>query len=177
MNAKANKTLIGAFIIGALALAVAGIILFSSVGYFSQRPEYVMYFEGSVKGLYEGAPVVFRGVRIGSVKNISLHFDPDDASVRIPVQVQLDPQPLPERRAGRLRNSTSSSSSTRSEGAAPASECADRPAGHRLDFYPTNLLSSWTRTASIRRFPLSPRVSSSLPGRSKTSRWKSSRTS
>ena len=94
MNAKANKTLIGAFIIGALALAVAGIILFSSVGYFSQRPEYVMYFEGSVKGLYEGAPVVFRGVRIGSVKNISLHFDPDDASVRIPVQVQLDPQTI-----------------------------------------------------------------------------------
>ena len=91
MNAKTNKTLIGAFIIGAIALVVAGIILFSSGGYFSQRPVYVMYFEGSVKGLYEGAPVVFRGVRIGSVKNIGLHFDPDAAAVRIPVLVELDP--------------------------------------------------------------------------------------
>jgi paraquat-inducible protein B len=94
MNGKTNRTLIGAFIIGAVALAVAGIILFSSGGYFSQRPVYVMYFEGSVKGLYEGAPVVFRGVGVGSVRNISLRFDPGSASVRIPVLVELDPETI-----------------------------------------------------------------------------------
>ncbi len=94
MKEKINKTLIGAFVIGAAILAVAGIILFGSGEYFSQRPIYVMYFEGSVKGLYEGAPVVFRGVRVGSVKNISLRFDPDAASVRIPVLAELDPQTI-----------------------------------------------------------------------------------
>lgn len=94
MKEKLNKTLIGAFVIGAIILAVAGIILLGSGELFSQRPRYVMYFEGSVKGLYEGAPVVFRGVRIGSVKNISLHFDPDAASVRIPVLAELDPQTI-----------------------------------------------------------------------------------
>ena len=89
-----NKALIGAFVIGAIILAVAGIILLGTGEFFSQRPCYVMYFEGSVKGLYEGAPVVFRGVRVGSVKNISLRFDPDAASVRIPVLAELDPQTI-----------------------------------------------------------------------------------
>ncbi|MFY9397858.1 MAG: MlaD family protein, partial [Desulfomonilia bacterium] len=51
-------------------------------------------FEGSVKGLSEGAPVVFRGVRVGWVKNISLRFDPDAASVRIPVLVEIDPETI-----------------------------------------------------------------------------------
>ncbi|MGI6387669.1 MAG: MlaD family protein [Desulfomonilia bacterium] len=94
MKEKMNKALIGAFVIGAAVLAVAGVILFGSGEYFSQRPLYVMYFEGSVKGLYEGAPVVFRGVRVGSVKNISLRFDPDAASVCIPVLAELDPQTI-----------------------------------------------------------------------------------
>lgn len=91
MKRGANTILIGAFVIGAVALVVAGIILFGSRGFLSQRPVYVMYFEGSVKGLNEGAPVVFRGVRVGWVKSISLRFDPDAASVHIPVLVEIDP--------------------------------------------------------------------------------------
>jgi len=45
-----------------------------------------MYFERSVKGLNIGAPVVFKGVKIGSVTDISLRYNPiqsrQDSSVR-----------------------------------------------------------------------------------------------
>jgi paraquat-inducible protein B len=49
-----------------------------------------MYFEGSVKGLSIGSPVVFRGVRIGSVKNIVLQFDAVDLKFLIPVYVEIN---------------------------------------------------------------------------------------
>ena len=51
-----------------------------------------MYFEGSVKGLNVGSPVVFRGVKIGSVKDIELKANTKDLKVFIPVYVQVEPQ-------------------------------------------------------------------------------------
>ena len=49
-----------------------------------------MYFEGSVKGLNEGAPLVFRGVKIGSVTRVQLVANTDDLSFRIPVFVEVE---------------------------------------------------------------------------------------
>jgi len=51
-----------------------------------------MYFEGSVKGLNVGAPIVLRGVKIGSVKDILLRIDPKDGSITIPVIVEIEPE-------------------------------------------------------------------------------------
>lgn len=51
-----------------------------------------MYFEGSLNGLGEGAPVIFRGVRIGSVTNIILRTDPVAMSIDIPVFVEIYPE-------------------------------------------------------------------------------------
>ena len=50
-----------------------------------------MYFEGSLKGLNIGSPVVFRGVNVGSVTDILIEFDSKDLSARIPVYVGLLP--------------------------------------------------------------------------------------
>lgn len=90
MSVKANKALIGAFVLAALALAVAGVALFGTGKLFVPQKKYVMYFETSVKGLSVGAPVVFRGVKIGSVKDISLKEDIEDMTVRIPVVAQIN---------------------------------------------------------------------------------------
>ncbi len=90
MNAKGNKAVIGAFVLGALALAVAGVILFGSGQFFTPQKKYVMYFDGSVKGLSVGAPVVFRGVKIGSVVDIVLQGDMDDMTFRVPVVAEVD---------------------------------------------------------------------------------------
>jgi paraquat-inducible protein B len=73
-----------------LALAVIAVIIFGSGRFFGDKTIDVMYFEGSVKGLSVGSPVVFRGVRIGSVKDIVLQFDAKDMQLIIPVYVEID---------------------------------------------------------------------------------------
>lgn len=59
---------------------------------FSQKINFVMFFEGSVRGLNIGAPVEFKGIKVGRVVDIRLEFDPDDSTFRIPVLVEIEPE-------------------------------------------------------------------------------------
>jgi paraquat-inducible protein B len=87
---RANKTLIGAFVAGAIALLIVAIMVFGSGMLFKQSDKYVLYFDGSVKGLSEGAPVIFRGVKIGNVSKIGLLYDQKDKNVLIPVIIDVE---------------------------------------------------------------------------------------
>ena len=75
MSRKANKAAIGVFVVGAIILLVVGISVFGSGMLFEKADKYVLFFDGSVKGLTPGAPVVFRGVKIGNVDQINLLYD------------------------------------------------------------------------------------------------------
>jgi sporulation protein YlmC with PRC-barrel domain len=77
MSRQANKTVIGIFVVGAIALVVIAVLILGSGKFFKKTFTAVCYFEGSVGGLNVGAPVIFRGVKVGSVKNIVLQFDPE----------------------------------------------------------------------------------------------------
>ncbi|MHC4591919.1 MAG: MlaD family protein [Planctomycetota bacterium] len=90
MARKANPTVIGGFVVGAAALAVIAVFVFGSGRLFADTVTYVMYFDGSVKGLNVGAPVTFRGVQIGSVTDIKLVADVEDLSMRIPVLIEIE---------------------------------------------------------------------------------------
>jgi len=90
MNKKANRTAIGAFVFGAAILLVSAIALFGSKAIFKTSDKYVLYFNGSVKGLSVGAPVIFRGVKIGSVNNISIVYNPQIKDVLIPVIIDVE---------------------------------------------------------------------------------------
>jgi paraquat-inducible protein B len=87
---RATPQLIGGFVIGAVALAFAGVIFFGSGGLFAEKETYVLYFDGSVKGLNVGAPVMFRGVKIGTVTDISVYVNPKDFTFRIPVLIEVE---------------------------------------------------------------------------------------
>lgn len=87
---RANPAVVGGFVVGAVALVVIGLLVFGGTGWFAQRDTYIAYFPGSVKGLQVGAPVDFRGVTIGEVKEIRVLFDPERGSARIPVIMELD---------------------------------------------------------------------------------------
>lgn len=91
MSQQTNKTLIGGFVVGALVLVVAGVLVFGSGKMFKKTIDYVMYFQGSVKGLNVGAPLVFKGVKVGAVKEIILQADASKLSFQVPVIVELDP--------------------------------------------------------------------------------------
>ena len=92
MSKKANKTLIGVFVVAAVAMLVAAVLIFGSGRFFQKKHEYVAYFEGSVKGLRIGAPVIFRGVRIGEVDDIALHYYRQELVFKIPVMIVLYPE-------------------------------------------------------------------------------------
>jgi paraquat-inducible protein B len=89
MAKKTNPALIGGFVVGAIALTVLAIALWGSRALFERKYEYVCYFPGSVLGLNRGAPVKFRGVDIGVVKDIRIQFRQPSEDRRIPVFVEL----------------------------------------------------------------------------------------
>jgi paraquat-inducible protein B len=85
-----NQAVIGAFVVGAVVLAVVGVIVFGGGKLFKKADHFVMFFEGSVKGLTIGAPVTFRGVKVGSVVDITLRANPMTLDVRIPVVIEIE---------------------------------------------------------------------------------------
>src|SRR5215831_4593327 len=89
MGRKINPTTIGAFVVGAIVLLIAGALLFGGNTFFQEKLPYVMFFESSVEGLNVGAPVIFRGVQVGQVTAISAIADPQTFDVRIKVQVEF----------------------------------------------------------------------------------------
>ena len=91
MSKQANKTAIGVFVVGAVVLAVAAIIVFGSGKFFVKTDFYVVYLPGSVKGLRIGAPVMFRGVKIGEVTQIRLYSVDKGTAMVIPVIFKVDP--------------------------------------------------------------------------------------
>ena len=90
MMRKANKTKIGVFVVGAVALLVVAVVVFGSGALFKQSDKYIIFFDGSVKGLAVGAPVNFRGVKIGNVSSIDLTYDEETKSVLIPVVIDVE---------------------------------------------------------------------------------------
>ena len=90
MSRKANKTMIGLFVVAALVMLIIGTVVLGSGTLFKRTNKFVLYFDGSVKGLSIGAPVVFRGVGIGTVKDISLIYDSKAGTIMLPVIVEIE---------------------------------------------------------------------------------------
>jgi paraquat-inducible protein B len=89
VNKKVSPAVIGAFVLGALALIVIAILVFGSGRLFRQTKAFVLYFDGSVNGLRIGAPVKIKGVEIGSVKDIRFQLE-KTAELKIPVIIEID---------------------------------------------------------------------------------------
>ena len=93
MSKKTQPALIGAFVLGAITLAIAALFFVAGGDLWKKKSRYIMYFDGSVYGLQVGAPVVFRGVNIGLVRQIGIALDSNQQSFFIPVEIELFAQP------------------------------------------------------------------------------------
>lgn len=64
---------------------------------YTRKLKFMMFFDSSVRGLSMGAPVEFKGIKVGSVLDVRLEFDDEDTTFRIPVLIEIELQRIIER--------------------------------------------------------------------------------
>ena len=85
-----RQAAIGAFVFGGIVLGLAALVFFGNFRLFQPTRSAAVVFEGSISGLSVGAPVTFRGVRVGAVQRIVIQFDAAKQTAVIPVTLQLE---------------------------------------------------------------------------------------
>ena len=85
-----NPVWLGLFVVLALGLLFVTVFTVAGGKLFTRKQQVVMHFAGSIYGLQVGAPVVFRGVRLGNVSSIGVRWDDRDREVSIPVVAELE---------------------------------------------------------------------------------------
>src|SRR5688572_11118447 len=75
MKTKVSPTIVGAFVIGAMVLAIVALFSFGGVNFFDKPQRFVVYFDESVHGLDQGSQVKLRGVRVGRVIDLTIRYD------------------------------------------------------------------------------------------------------
>lgn len=92
MSKKISPTLIGTFVVCGVLLTVGALILFGSFEWFKKTDRAILYFGGSLNGLVPGATVKYRGVDIGSVKEVLIHRNQsrDDPAMPVIIEIERD---------------------------------------------------------------------------------------
>ena len=89
METKANHLLIGAFVLGVIALGFGFVYWMQSFGVGGGTKQFYILFRGSVSGLNSASKVLFNGIRVGRVTKLGI--DPQDARrVRVLITVASD---------------------------------------------------------------------------------------
>jgi paraquat-inducible protein B len=101
MAKQANRMMIGAFVVLAVIIMAASLVVFGSGKFFQKTQKYVLYFNGSIMGLNVGAPVLFQGVPIGSVTSIVIQADLSTMQTSIPVVIEIQPDRFQMHRGAR----------------------------------------------------------------------------
>lgn len=76
MKARLSPTLVGLFVLGALALGLVALFAFGDAALFTKPQRFVLYVDESAHGLDPGASVKLRGVRVGRVVDVNVRADP-----------------------------------------------------------------------------------------------------
>ena len=89
MIKQPNMKLIGLFIIISIAVLIGMLGYFLKSKFINNETTVVMYFDESVKGLDVGAPVLFKGVKIGEVSSVRLKANLKTMQFLIPVYAKI----------------------------------------------------------------------------------------
>ncbi|MFZ5447311.1 MAG: MlaD family protein [Thermodesulfobacteriota bacterium] len=90
MARQANRMMIGVFVVISLIILAVSVAVLGSGKFFKKTQKFVLYFNESIKGLDVGSPVLFEGVPVGSVIDISIVADPVKEQTEIPVVIQVE---------------------------------------------------------------------------------------
>ena len=75
MEAKTNDFKLGVFVLASLGLLGAGLFAFGAASYFQKMDLLETYLNGNADGLSVGAPVTFRGVKVGKVTRMDFSWN------------------------------------------------------------------------------------------------------
>jgi len=111
MSRRASPSMIGAFVVGGVLLAVIAVGVLGSGRFFRQVYPAILFFKGDVNGLKVGAPVKFKGIPVGAVKSVMLSLgevigtrDPNKP-FQVPVIIEFDGESIIRKGiSGRLDN-------------------------------------------------------------------------
>lgn len=92
MAKQVNRAMIGGFVLIAVGIMAASVLIFGSGDLFKKSLEYVLYFQESVKGLNVGSPVLYRGFPVGEVKRVVIHADVTEYKDNVLVYVEIFPE-------------------------------------------------------------------------------------
>jgi paraquat-inducible protein B len=90
MSQKANPTLIGAFVFGAILIAIGAVLFFGSANLFAKKQSFETYFKQSVNGLGIGSNVKYKGVTVGKVTKVQLKFQGTDEAPVVKVLYEIN---------------------------------------------------------------------------------------
>lgn len=91
MSEKANPVFVGGFALGGLIIAITGLLVLGGGKIFEKKITCVAYFDESLSGLDIGAPVEFKGVRVGTVTSVKLIINSEEHVIVRPVTFVLEP--------------------------------------------------------------------------------------
>lgn len=97
MKSKLNPASVGSFVIGGIILVAIGLMSFQSIHFFNKPVRFISYFDESVQGLDIGSAVKLRGVSVGSVVAIKVHYSWQYNKSEIAVICELTRKALSDR--------------------------------------------------------------------------------
>lgn len=84
---RSQKLRLGIFTAAATGALAVVLVVFAGLKFWERRDHYTVYFDDSVMGLEEGAPVSFSGIKVGTVDSIGV--DPGDLRrVKVVIEVR-----------------------------------------------------------------------------------------
>ncbi len=87
---KPRITLIGASVSAAIIILLMSAAVLKERVFLNRDRTFVMYFDGSARGLKKGAAVELRGVKVGEVTGVDLRYDPLTDCLTVPVLAEID---------------------------------------------------------------------------------------
>lgn len=97
MAQRVSNTAVGGFVVAAIGLILAAVMVLGSGNLFRKKYKFVCFFPGTLNGLKVGAPVKVRGVQVGAVTEIKLRLKEQPTilaahaqQTELPVFIEID---------------------------------------------------------------------------------------
>lgn len=136
METRANHVLIGAFTIGVFILAVLFALWAAKYTTEKSFQEYDIVFQEAVTGLSVGSQVLYSGISVGAVRNLSLVRD-DPRKVVARVRLSADTPVKTDTRAKLTLTGLTGTAVIQLTGGSPGSPSLEAPKGKRVATIPS----------------------------------------